>query len=92
MSIGVGFGYNYSVGGIQDAAKRLSDSAQRVAGSGLTQIEGSVNEGESFYTSKDVDIAQEAVTQKIATYHYKANLKALTVQDKLQRDVLDILA
>lgn len=40
----------------------------------------------------NVDIAEELVNQKIASYDYKANLKTIKVQDELQKSLLDIFS
>jgi flagellar basal-body rod protein FlgC len=40
----------------------------------------------------NVDLAEEAVSQKMATYDYEANLKALEVTDKIMKSLIDILA
>ncbi len=40
----------------------------------------------------NVDLAQEAITQKMATYDFKANLKALEVTDEIMQSLIDVLA
>ena len=40
----------------------------------------------------NVDLAEEAVSQKIATYDFEANLKALEVTDEIMKSLIDILA
>ncbi len=88
MNVGIsGNGFNIALGGLQNAAKRLDESAQRVAG-GQTQTLDDIQK----LGSRDVDPVQEAVHQKIATYDFKANLKSLEAQSKMQEEVIDILA
>jgi flagellar basal-body rod protein FlgC len=45
-----------------------------------------------FVEMPNVDQAAELVEMKIASYDYKANLKAIQVQDKIQQALLDILS
>jgi len=40
----------------------------------------------------NVDLAEEAVSQKMATYDFKANLKALEVTDEIMQSLIDVLA
>ena len=40
----------------------------------------------------NVNLEEEVVTQQIAKYDYKANLKTLEVADELTKDLLDITA
>lgn len=44
-----------------------------------------------FIDIPNVDTANELVELKIASYDYKANLKAIKVQDEVQQSLLDIL-
>ena len=45
-----------------------------------------------FVEAPNVDQASELVELKIASYDYKANLKAIKVQDELHQSLLDILS
>lgn len=47
---------------------------------------------QGFVATPDVDTAEELVNFKIATYDYKANLKALQIQDEINESTLDILS
>ncbi len=90
---GIGGGVSASLGGLLDASKRLNDSASRVAKSGLSNLlQESGNANADPLAGQDVDPVQEAVNQKLASYDYKANLKALEAQTKMQKEVINILA
>ncbi len=45
-----------------------------------------------FVEAPNVDQAQELVDLKIASYDYKASLKAIKIQDDIQQALLDILS
>ena len=45
-----------------------------------------------FITTANVDPAKELVDLNIASYDFKANLKALEIADKNQKTLLDIIA
>jgi len=49
-------------------------------------------DSEGLVQEPNVNTDTELVNQTIAAYDFKANLKALKVQDELQRSVLDIVA
>lgn len=40
----------------------------------------------------NVDLAEEVISQQIATYDFEANLKALEVTDEIMKSLIDILA
>ena len=92
MSIGIGGlsgGIAASVGGLLDASNRLAQSAQRTAGASLTPENPEVAQPKA---NDAVDLVGERVNQLAASYDFKANLKAFNVQDKLQKEAIDILA
>ncbi len=45
-----------------------------------------------FVNSPNVDQAEELVNMKVASYDYKANLKAIQVQNNIEQSLLDILS
>lgn len=45
-----------------------------------------------FITLPNVDTANELINQKLASYDYKANLKAIQIQNNVQQSLLDILS
>jgi len=47
---------------------------------------------QGFVAMPNVDEASELIEMKMATYDYKAALKAITVEDKMQEALLDILS
>jgi flagellar basal-body rod protein FlgC len=46
---------------------------------------------DGFVETPNVDVAEELVEQRIASYDFKANLKSIQVADRLQQNLLDIL-
>ena len=88
-------GISASLNGLQSASARLANSALRVANPGNNRdlpekAQNTLTEEAQF--SGDVDLARERVDQIVASYDYKANLKAFQAQDKMQKEVIDILA
>lgn len=97
-------GINTSINGLLDASSRVQDAAQRVAASGAvrssydaSEIEASRPESTTLDLSEQAqqapqdDTTRALIDQKIATYDFKANLRALKVQDENQKHILDIL-
>lgn len=50
------------------------------------------NNPEGFVESPNVDVAQELIDIKIASYDYKANIKAIQIQGEVEDSLLDILS
>ena len=49
-------------------------------------------DGTGFVATPNVDVAKELVNQQIASYDYKANLKAIKIASSLEQNLLDIMS
>lgn len=49
-------------------------------------------DAEGMVDVPNVNLDEEMVTQKMATYDYKANLKALQVTDDIMQSLMDVMA
>ena len=92
---------NTAISGLNNASERLKQSADRVANLG-----GSASDDATVSTSRTArqpqgaaagleympDLAAEIVTQRIASYDFKANVKLLEVADELAEQTTDMLA
>lgn len=50
------------------------------------------NNPEGFIESPNIDVAQELIDIKVASYDYKANIKAIQIQGEIEDSLLDILS
>jgi hypothetical protein len=78
--------YSISLTGVADAMQRLETSAQRIA---------KANPGSLSVPEKSVDnsdIIADVIDVKQAAIDFKANLNVLSVQEKLDKDTLDLCA
>jgi hypothetical protein len=78
--------YAISLNGICNAEQRLDSAAGRIVKTGLSS---SVISGGS---KADSDVASDMVNLKQAEIAVKANLQALSMQDELEKDAINLLA
>ena len=45
-----------------------------------------------FVDTPNVDVAEEMIKQRIASYDYKANLKTIQINNNLEKNLLDIIS
>lgn len=76
-----------STGGTQALVRDVNRPSDR-----FYNPEDPAADAEGFVQLPNVDTATELVNIKIASYDYKANLKAIKVQDDLQKNLLDIIS
>lgn len=78
--------YAISLNGVCDAEQRLDGAARRIVKTGLSSPE--ISGG----SKDDSDIASDLVDLKQAEIAGKANLRALSTQDELEKDALNLFA
>jgi predicted Zn-dependent protease len=78
--------YAISLNGVCNAEQRLDGAAHRIVKTGLSspEISGGTKAGS--------DIASDLVDLKQAEIAGKANLRALSTQDELEKDALNLFA
>ncbi len=74
-------------GGVSTLVQDVNPAATRIF-----DPEDPQADAEGFVAYPNVNLENEIINQKIATYDYKANLKTLKIQDELEQSLLDILS
>lgn len=96
-------GIQTSANGAIQAAQRVQESAARIAAAGArdSRIDNNNNNAPAAEDTLEVNAARaqgldntsrELINQKIATYDFKANLRALEVQQENEEHLLNILS
>lgn len=74
-------------GVVQTKVQTVSNPTQK-----LYQPDNPASDEAGFIDAPNVDLASELVNLKVASYDYKANLKAIAVQNNVEQSLLDILS
>jgi hypothetical protein len=76
--------YAVSLNGIRDAERSLDEASRRIAKTGPRSSEISAN------SEAESDIAMNLIDAKRAEITAKANMRALSMQDELEKDALNL--
>jgi flagellar basal body rod protein FlgC len=85
-------GISASLQGLQQAGKRIEQAAKNIAEPVTITPPDETGNTQDQQVEPAHDTATELVDMKIASYDYKANLKAIRIQDEIQQSLLDILS
>ncbi len=76
-----------SAGGVQALVKQRENATTQA----YDPTNPAANE-DGLVTYPNVDTAQELISQQVAAYDFKANLKTIKVADEMQQSLLDIIS